>query len=217
MPPMRISSCSHKPCSTPPRLQSQTEGKRTLSNRVNAKKGEEDNGLPDATTPENLTMQTLLATFPQQRHEDEEQCSRRFDEIRSQIQPFVTPPDPTLFFNRFYQRNQVHMENQVCPSGTSEILRAQGENSDVQRVNRILILQETPPNQVNFASTFFQKLFKNRERLEVLNNVLYRQFFDNVGNLADRQIVVPPETTEAIFRTMHGDTCRTPWRFQNVR
>ena len=38
-----------------------------------------------------------------------------------------------------------------------------------------------------------------------MNNVLYRQFFDNVGKLAYRQIVVPPETTEAIIRTMHGD------------
>ena len=58
---------------------------------------------------------------------------------------------------------------------------------------------------MNFTSTFFSKVFKNRKWLEVVNNVLYRQFFDNVGNLAFRQIVVPPETTEAIIRTMHGD------------
>ena len=117
----------------------------------------------------------------------------------------MTPSDPTLFFTRFYQRNQVHTVNQVCPSGNSEIVKAQGEKSDVQRVIRILTAQETPPNQVTFASTFFQKLFKNRKRLEVVNNVLYRQFFDNVENLAYRKIVVPPETTEAIIRTMHGD------------
>ena len=165
----------------------------------------EDHDVPGATTPSNPTMQTLLAMFPRQHHEDEEQYDRRISEIKSQIQPFVTPSDPTLFFTRFYQRNQVHMVNQVCPSGTSEIVKAQGENSDVQRVIRILTVQETPPNQVNFASTFFQKLFKNSKRLEVVNNVLYRQFFDNVGNLAYRQIVVPPETTEAIIRTMQGD------------
>ena len=150
-------------------------------------------------------MQTLLAMFPRQHHEDGEHYDRRISEIRSQIQPFVTPSDPTLFFTRFYQRNQVHMVNQVCSSGTSEIVKAQGENSDVQRVIRILTVQETPPNKVNFASTFFQKLFKYRKRLEVVNNVLYRQFFDNVGKLAYRQNVVPPETTEAIIRTMHGD------------
>ena len=66
-------------------------------------------------------------------------------------------------------------------------------------------MQETPPNQVNFTSTFFQKLFRNRKRLEVVNKVLYRKFFDNVGNLAYRQIVVPPENTEAIIGRMHDD------------
>ena len=158
--------------------------------------------MPDATTLSNPTMQSLLAMFPQWCHEDDEQYRRRIDDIKTQVEPFVTPSDPTHFFTRFYQRNQVHMINQVCPSGDSEIVKAQGENSDVQRVIRILTAQETPPN---FASTFFQKLFKNRKRLEVVNNVLYRHFFDNVGNLAYRRIVVPPETTEAIIRTMHGD------------
>ena len=143
--------------------------------------------------------------FPQWRHEDDEQYRRRIDDIKTQVQPFVTPSDPTLFFTRFYQQNQVHMVNKVCPSRNSEIVKAQGENSDVQRVIRILSAQETPPNQVNFASTFFQKLFKNRKRLEVVNNVLYRQFFNNVGNLAYQQIEVPPETTEPLIRTMHGD------------
>ena len=117
----------------------------------------------------------------------------------------LTPPDPTLFFIRFYQRNQVHMVNQVCPLGVSEIVRAQGLNSEFQSMIRILAKQETPPRQMNFASTFFQKFYKNRKRLEVVNNVLYRQFFDNVGILAYRQIVVPPETTEAIIRTLLGD------------
>ena len=151
-------------------------------------------------------MQTLLAMLPRDHHEDDEKYHKRIDEIQSQMQPFVAPSDQTLFFIRFCQRNQVHMVNQVCPSGTTEVVKAQGENSDVQRMIRILNVQQTPPpNQVNFTSTFFQKLFKICKRLEVVNNVLYRQCFDNVGNLDFRQIVVPPETTEAIIRTIYGD------------
>ena len=97
------------------------------------------------------------------------------------------------------------MVSQVCLSGISDIVKAQGENSAVKRVIRILTVQETPPNQMNFESTLFQKLLKNRERLEVEKNVLYRQFFANVGNIAYRQIVFRPETTEAIIRTLRGD------------
>ena len=162
----------------------------------------DDHDVPDVATSSNQTIQTLMTMFPQQHREGDDQYNRRIEEIRSQIQPFVTPSDPTLLFTRFHPRDQVYMVNQVCPSGVSETVKDQGESSDVQRVIRILTVQETPPNHVNFESTFFQKLFKNRKRLEVVNNVLYRQFFDN---LAYRQIVVPPETTEAIIRTMHGD------------
>ena len=92
--------------------------------------------------------------FPQWCHEDDEQYRRRIDDIKIQVQPFVTPSDPTLFFTRFYLRNQVHTVYQVCPSGNSEIVKAQGENSDVQRVIRILTVQETPPNQVNLQVSF---------------------------------------------------------------
>ena len=73
------------------------------------------------------------------------------------MQAFVTPSDPTLFFTRFHRRNQVHTVNHVCRSGTSEIVKAQGLNSDVQRMIGILTTQETPPSQVNFTSTFFSK------------------------------------------------------------
>ena len=63
------------------------------------------------------------------------------------------------------------MGDQVCPSGTPEIVKAQGENSDVQRMIRMITVQETPPNQVNFKSAFFQKLYNNRERRKWCKNL----------------------------------------------
>ena len=50
------------------------------------------------TQTQSPRMQALLAMIPRQQHEDEEQYSRRIDEKRSKIQPFVTPSDPTPFF-----------------------------------------------------------------------------------------------------------------------
>ena len=72
---------------------------------------------------------------------------------------------------------------------------------------RILVNNEPLPNHVNFTSSFFQKLVKkkNKKRLEVVNSVLYRNFFDNTGGILLKQIVVPSETTMPIIRTMHGD------------
>ena len=128
----------------------------------------DETDVPDTTTLPNPSMQSLLAMFPQWCHEDDEQYRRRIDDIKTQVHPFVTPSDPSLLFTRFCLRNQVHTVNQVCPSGDSEIVKAQCENSDVQRVIMILTVQESPPNQVNFASTFFQKLFKNRSEQRVV-------------------------------------------------
>ena len=68
----------------------------------------------------------------------------------------------------------------------------------------VLENNEPLPNYVNFAS-FFQKLVKNRKRLEMVNKFLYRNFFDNTGRVLLKQIVVHPETTIQIFRMMHGD------------
>ena len=68
-------------------------------------------------------MRTLLAMFPRQHHEDAEQYHKRIDEIQSQMQPFVAPSDQTLFFTRFYQRNQVHMVNRVRRRGLQRLLR----------------------------------------------------------------------------------------------
>ena len=128
-------------------------------------------------------------------------CNRSW---RPLTQPFLQP----LFFTRFYQRIQVHTVNQVCPSRISEIVRAQGENSVVQRKVRILTVQENPPNQMKFASTFSRNFSKTVIDSKSWTTCCTDSFFVNVGNLAYRQIVVPPETTEAIIRTMHGDPMR---------
>ena len=107
----------------------------------------EDVYIPDETealdvaTLENPTIQTFLALFSECHHKDKDQYHKSIDNIRSQLQPFVTLSAPTLFFTQFYQRNQVHMVSQVCPSRISGIFRAQGLNSDVQRMIRIGTVQ----------------------------------------------------------------------------
>ena len=70
---------------------------------------------------------------------------------------------------------------------------------------RILNQQEPPPNQVNFTSRFFQLLNKNKKRLVVENDVLYRNFYDQTGKPFYKQIVVPDTLIEDIIRTLHDN------------
>ena len=50
------------------------------------------------------------------------------------------------------------------PNGDFRIVQGQLENSENQRMIRILFQNETPPNHANFESQFFQKLVKNKKR-----------------------------------------------------
>ena len=54
-------------------------------------------------------------------------------------------------------------------------------------------------------STFFQKLHKNRKRLEIVNEVLYRIFYDYTGLESHKQIVVPDQVMLEIIRSLHNN------------
>ena len=110
-----------------------------------------------------------------------------------------------MTFTRFRPRHHDNVVNQVCPNGDFQIVQDQLQNSDIQRMIRILSQNETPPNHANFESQFFKKLVKNKKRLEVVNNVLYRNFFDGTGKIKCKQIVVPPETIHQIVQSLHND------------
>ena len=70
---------------------------------------------------------------------------------------------------------------------------------------RVLVNSEQLPNHANFGSSFFQKLVKNKKRLEVANSFVQELLFDSTGRVLLNPIQVPPETTTPIIRTMRGD------------
>ena len=110
-----------------------------------------------------------------------------------------------MTFTRFRRKLHDNVVNQVCPNGEFQIIQDQVVNLDIQRMIRVLNQKETLPNHVNFESQFFQKLVKNKKRLEVVNNVLYRNFFDGTGKIKCKQVVTPPETIRKIIQSLHDD------------
>ena len=92
------------------------------------------------------------------------------------------------------------------PIGTSDIVRAEKNKLDNQRMIRNLNQQEQPPKHFNFTSRFCQKHSKNQERL-VDNELFYRTLYDQTSKRTFSKIVVPYSIVEDFIRTMHGDTC----------
>ena len=82
---------------------------------------------------------------------------------------------------------------EVSPPGGVDLILTQKTNSDIQLMLKILSGETTLIQPVNLMSTFIQKLHKNRKRLENVNGVLYRIFYDHTGLESHKQIVVPDQ------------------------
>ena len=162
---------------------------------------------PETTSPTDdfAKMQSLLNSLASNHYQHDDERLKMIQLISRHLEPVLAGDAPSVILTRFTRRHHPNSVNQVCPNGDSQIIQDQLSNQDIQKMVRILTNNEPLPSHVNFTSSFFQKLVKNRKRLEVVNKVLYRNFFDNTGRFLLKQIVVPPETTMPIIRTMHGD------------
>ena len=150
-------------------------------------------------------MQSLLHLLANTQDQHDDDRTKMIQIISRHLEPVLAGETPSILLTKFTRKQHPNMVNQVCPQGNSQIIQDQLSNQDIQKMVRVLVNDEPFPDHVNFASSFFQKLVKNKKRLEVVNNVLYRKFFDNTGRVLFKQIVVPSETTLPIIRTVHGD------------
>ena len=105
------------------------------------------------------TLDTILAIIPQKDDETDEDFARRKQMIKDQLTPHIVDlPEHECYIKLIKKSSHSTLEvNQVSPSGISDIVDAQKQDLDVQRMVRILNQQEPPPNQVNFTSRFFKK------------------------------------------------------------
>ena len=99
--------------------------------------------------------------------------------ISRHLEPVLAGEAPAIVLTKFTRRHYPNTVNQVCPQRDPQRIQDPLSNQGVQKVVRVLVNNEPLPNHVNFASSFFQKLVKNRKRLEVVNKVLYKNFSDN--------------------------------------
>ena len=74
----------------------------------------------------------------------------------------------------------------------------------IPKMIRVLEGSEILRHPVNMQDQLSQKLCKNRKRLQVVNGILYRQFFDRTGLESHEQLVVPENCMMKIIRAFHN-------------
>ena len=94
---------------------------------------------------------------------------------------------------------------EVSPPGGVDIISTQKTNSDIQLMLKMFSGETTLTHPVNLMSTFFQKLHKNRKRLENVNGVPYRIFKDHTGLESQKQIVVPDQVMLEKIWSLHSN------------
>ena len=95
--------------------------------------------------------------------------------------------------------------NQFSPQEESSVILAQLQDPHIQRMIHIIRDAELPPNPVNFESPFFQKLFKNRNRLEGNHEILHRKYFDQTVEVTSKQIVLSDNIVDDIIRRLNNN------------
>ena len=109
-----------------------------------------------------LKLLEKVKDFEQRRTQmrDEFRASSSKDQIQQyvKIKPKLPPSQPVL--------------HQISPLRECHDTEAQTANADIQPMIRVLHAFEHPPNQANFTIMFFQKLHKNKLRLEVVNELM---------------------------------------------
>ena len=113
-----------------------------------------------------------------------------------------------MTFTRFRRRIHDNAVNQVCPNAEFQIFQEQLVNSDIQRMIRISNQNETLSNNLNFESQFFQKLVKNKKRLEVVNNVLYRIFLTVLKKLSVSKLLPFLKPSDKLFNHYTMTLCK---------
>ena len=71
--------------------------------------------------------------------------------------------------------------SQVSPAEGIDLIESQKTDWNIQKMIEVLEGSEILQHPVNMQDQFFQKLHKNCKRLQVVNGVMYRQFFDHTG------------------------------------
>ena len=107
----------------------------------------------------------------------------------------------TDYFIKFVAKNSYHHPelNQISPLEEFTVFLAHLKDLDSQRMIQDIREGQLSSNFVNFES----RLWKNRNRLENIHDVLRGKYFDHIGEVTSKQIVESDNVVDNMIRALH--------------
>ena len=179
---------------------------------------------PNFTTPTKLPEKQIdviltMVTQSDGETDDEYWCRQAF--VKQQLNQHGTDTSSDTDYSiQLVAKSWGHhpVMNQHSPQEEPSVFLGKLKDLDIQRMIHLIRDGKFPPNYGNFANKFLQKLFKNRNRLEVNHNVPYWKFFEHTGKVTSKQIVVLRQHCRwHIHDTAWWPHAGTPWIIQNVK
>ena len=103
----------------------------------------EQQQLSATNTHDNFTqMQSLLHSLANNQHKNDDDRVKKIQIISRDLESVLASEAPSIMRTKFTRRHDFHAVNQVCPQGDSPIIQDQLRNQDVQKMVRVLVINE---------------------------------------------------------------------------
>ena len=138
----------------------------------------------------------------------EKKVWKRKEEARNAI-----PNDPPVITVSCYYANELHKDTTIV------------NIAQITKPSRILIEQDSDPTLLNFKREMLGLPFdeqillndarymlysRNRKRIVIKEDILYRQYYNDIGEVSHLQVLLPGQLLKVLLQSLHGTAGKHP-------
>ena len=152
--------------------------------------------------------ETVFFDPTDQQETTEKEIWTRKEEARNAI-----PNDPPVITVSCYYANDLHKDTSIV------------NITQLTEPSRILIEQDSDPTLLNFKREMLGLSFdeqillndarymhysRNKKRIIIRDDVFYRQYYNNIGEVSHLQALMPAQSLKVLFQSLHGTAGKHP-------
>ena len=138
----------------------------------------------------------------------EKELWKRKEEARNAI-----PNDPPVITVSCYYANDLHKDTTIV------------NIAQLTKPSRILIEQDSDPTLLNFKRKMlglpfdeqillndarYMHFSRNRKRIIIKDDILYRQYYNDIGEVSHLQVLLPGQLLKVLIQSLHGTLVNIP-------
>ena len=138
----------------------------------------------------------------------EKELWKRKEDVRNAI-----TNDPPIITVSCYYANDLHKDTTIV------------NIAQLTKPSRILIAQDSDPTLLNFNCEMLGLPFdeqillndarymhysRNKKRIIIKNDILYRQYYNDIGEISHLQVLLPGQLFEVLLQSLHGTAGKHP-------